>query len=205
MTIIKAIYTSPRKNGNTATLLNRVLDGVAETLPTAQIEKIYFVERVVIKPCLECYACERSNGMCIIINDDFNRIKESLLQADAILFAAPIFFYGLNSSAKAFVDRCQSSWVKKYRLDGYKMGEKPLTRKGFFVSAGATRGKELFTGALLTMRYFFDTLDAELTDTLLCRGLDGESDAANNSACLTEAFEKGKKFGLTLAKNGQNS
>lgn len=200
MTIIKAVYTSPRKTGNTSTLLDKVVEGVMETLPDAEIEKVSFVERVVIKPCIECYACMRSDGMCIIINDDFNRIKENLLTADAILFAAPIFFYGLNGKAKMFVDRCQSSWVKKYRLDGYKFGEKPLTRKGLFISAGATHGKDLFTGSLLTMRYFFDTLDTELTDSLLCYGLDEENDAANSPECLAEAFEKGKNFGLMLAK-----
>lgn len=200
MTIIKAVYTSPRKFGNTATLLDRVLEGVLDVLPDAEIEKIYFVERIVIKPCIECYACMRSDGMCIIINDDFNTVKDKLLSADGILFAAPIFFYGLNGKAKMLVDRCQSSWVKKYRLDGYKFGEKPLTRKGFFISAGATQGKELFTGSLLTMRYFFDTLDTELTESLLCRGLDEENDAKNSPECLAEAFEKGRNFGLALAK-----
>lgn len=200
MTVIKALYTSPREGGNTATLLDRVLSGIQFALPEAQAERIYFKERIVIKPCTECYACARTNGTCIIINDDFNMIKDKLLTADAILFAAPIFFYSLSGKAKMFVDRCQSCWVKKYLVDGYKMGEKPFARKGFFVSAGATGGKELFTGSLLTMRYFFDALDTELTETLLCRGLDKPGDAAKNSEYMEEAFEKGKKFALKLAK-----
>lgn len=204
MTVIKAVYTSPRKHGNTAVLTDRVIDGILAVLPDAQIERIYFVERIVVKPCTECYACMRSDGMCIIINDDYNPLREKLLAADGILFAAPIFFYGINGKAKLFIDRCQSLWVKKYRIDGYKWGEKPPARKGFFISAGATRGKELFSGSLLTMRYFFDTFDAELSESLLCTGLDDENDAAQNAECLAEAFEKGKKFGLALAKQSQN-
>lgn len=201
MTIIKAIYAGPRKSGNTAALLDRVLEGIQETLPGAEIEKIPLgAESLVVKPCTECYACLHNNGLCIITDDDFEALKNKLLAADAILFAAPIFFYGLNAKAKLFVDRCQAVWVKKYRLDGYKFGAKPLTRKGFFVSAGATKGQELFRGSLLTMRYFFDALDTELTESLLCHGLDEENDAKNNPACLAEAFTKGKNFGLMLAK-----
>lgn len=201
MTIIKAVYASPRKFGNTATLLDRVLEGIQETLPGALIEKIYLGEQsVVINPCNECYACLHNNGLCIITNDDFEALKNKLLAADAILFAAPIFFYGLNAKAKLFVDRCQAVWVKKYRLDGYKFGAKPLARKGFFISAGATKGQELFRGSLLTMRYFFDALDTELTDSLLCQGLDEENDATNHPTCLAEAFQKGENFGLALAK-----
>lgn len=204
MTVIKAVYTSPRKFGNTAALQDRVIDGILEILPDAQIERIYFVERIVVKPCTECYACMRSDGMCIIINDDYNPLREKLLSADGILFASPIFFYGISGKAKLFIDRCQSLWVKKYRIDGYKFGEKPFARKGFFISAGATQGKDLFTGSLLTMRYFFDTFDAELTGSLLCRGLDAEDDALKNAECLAEAFKKGKNFGLALAKQTQN-
>lgn len=200
MTIIKAVYASPRKQGNTAALLERVLEGVQDTLPDAEIEKIYLGEQsVVINPCNECYACQYNNGICVI-EDDFEALKNKLLSAEGILFAAPIFFYGLNAKAKLFVDRCQAVWVKKYLLDGYQFGAKPLTRKGFFISAGATRGQELFHGSLHTMRYFFDALDTELTDSLLCHGLDEKNDAKNNAACLAEAFAKGRNFGLTLAK-----
>lgn len=198
MTIITAVYGSPRKQGNTAALLNAVLSGVTESFPKAEISPIYLCD-YNLYACRECYACEQTNGVCIV-KDDFLPLQQQLLNSRGVILAAPIFFYSLNAQAKVFIDRFQGLWVKKYKLDGYKFDEKPLTRKGLFISAGATKGKELFTGSKYTMRYFFDTIDAELIDSLLCPGLDFPHEAAENAAFLAEAREKGKNFGALLAK-----
>jgi hypothetical protein len=67
-------------------------------------------------------------------------------------------------------------------------------RKGLFISAGATQGKKLFDGTLLTLKYFFDVLDMELWKTLLFRGLDFEEDVLSHPDYLLEAHEAGREF-----------
>lgn len=62
-------------------------------------------------------------------------------------------------------------------IDKIPFGTKAFSRKGLFISVGATKGKRLFDGPLLTVRYFFDALNAELWRALLYRGLDFEGDA----------------------------
>lgn len=202
MTIISAIYGSPRKQGNTATLLNAALEGLKDALPDAEVVPVYLCD-YNIAACRECYACEQTNGVCIV-KDDFLPLQQQLLNSQGVIFGAPIFFYSVNAQAKVFIDRFQGLWVKKYKIEGYKFDEKPLTRKGLFVSAGATKGKELFTGSKYTMRYFFDTIDAEFIDSILCPGLDFPQEAVANEAFLDEAREKGKNFGALLAKQTQN-
>jgi hypothetical protein len=63
---------------------------------------------------------------------------------------------------------------------------------------GATRGKRLFEGTLLTLKYFFDILDAELWKALLYRELDFEGDVLKHPEYLQEAYGTGKEFALAV-------
>ena len=67
-------------------------------------------------------------------------------------------------------------------------------RKGLFISVGATKGKRLFEGTLLTVRYFFEVLDTELWRSLLYRGLDFEGDVLKHPVYLEEAKKAGKEL-----------
>ena len=90
------------------------------------------------------------------------------------------------------MDRCQSLWVKKYWIDKVPFGQWVPKRKGLFISVGATKGKKLFDGALLTVKYFFDVLDTELYRSLLFRKLEFEDDVLKHPEFLEEAYEAGK-------------
>jgi len=63
---------------------------------------------------------------------------------------------------------------------------------------GATRGKRLFDGTLLTVRYFFDAIDTALWRSLLYRGLDFEGDIEKYPEYLDEAFQTGKELAEAL-------
>ena len=148
---------------------------------------------------MEIYGC-KSTGRCVI-QDDFQKVQDLLLAADGIMLASPIFFYTVSAHTKIFMDRCQSLWVKKYWIDQVQFGKWDPKRKGLFISVGATRGKKLFEGPLLTVRFFLDVLDAELWRSLLYRGLDFEGDVLKHPEYLTEAFEAGDALARALACN----
>jgi multimeric flavodoxin WrbA len=189
MTRIVAIYGSPRRKGNTAALLGRAVAGARE----AGAEVAEFVLRdLKISPCLEIYQC-KSDGQCAI-RDDFQTLANAILSADGLLIASPIFFYTVSAHTKAFMDRCQSLWVKKYWIDETPHNQWDAKRLGLFISVGATRGKKLFDGALLTMRYFMDTLDMKLWRSLLYRELDVAGDVERFPAYLEEAGAAGRAF-----------
>lgn len=88
---------------------------------------------------------------------------------------------------------------QKYWIDKIPHGQREPKRKGLFISAGATKGKKLFDGTLLTIKYFFDVLDVELWKALLYRGLDFEADALTHPDYLQEAHEAGREFASILA------
>ena len=114
--------------------------------------------------------------------------------ADGLILASPIFFYTVSAHTKILMDRCQSCWVKKYWIDKVPFGKRPLKRKGLFISVGATRGKRLFDGALLTVRYFFDALDMGLWRALLYRSIDFEGDVLKHPEYMEEAYRAGREF-----------
>ena len=190
---ILAIYGSPRRRGNTATLLKHAVQGAVDA--GVQVNEI-ILRDLKMSPCLEIYACKKE-GRCAI-KDDFHQVVDQILSAKGLILASPIFFYTVSAHTKILMDRCQSLWVKKYWIDKVTFGQWEHKRKGLFISAGATKGKKLFNGVLLTVKYFFDVLDMELFRSLLYRGLDFEGDVLKHPEYLEEAYEAGKALSKAI-------
>lgn len=189
---IMAIYGSPRREGNTSLLLQQAVAGARWA--GAEVEEVVLRD-LRMSPCLELYGCKK-DGRCII-RDDFQRVYDQLLACQALMLASPIFFYTVSAHTKILMDRCQSLWVKKYWIDQVPFGQGEIKRKGLFISAGATGGKRLFDGTLLSIRYFFDVLDMELWHALLYRRLDFEGDVLRHPEYLDEAFQAGEALALS--------
>ena len=184
---VLGIMGSPRRQSNTEILLDKALEGAREA--RAEVEKV-LVSKLKISPCLEIYACFK-DGNCTI-RDDMRTLYDKLLQADHIVFASPIFFYGITSQAKAVVDRCQALWARRHVLGMGK--EDTRVRRGVFISVGATRGEKLFDGAVLTVRYFFDAIGVKYAGALLIRGIDNKAQIKERPELLQDAFRLGQEL-----------
>jgi len=187
MVRIVAIYGSPRRKGNTSSLLREAVRGARQS--GAQVEEVVLRD-LKMSPCLEIYGC-RHTGRCVI-EDDFHQVADRIMDSHGLILASPIFFYTVSAHTKIFMDRCQSLWVKKYWVEGRTHKEQAPRRKGLFISVGATHGKKLFDGTLLSVRYLFDVFDTELWRSLLYRGLDDLGDVHGHTDYLLEAFEAGR-------------
>jgi len=147
---------SPRKKGNTNYLLTAFLAELqkkgAETLAIHVADKH-------IKPCIGCGNCERK-GVCSIKDDDMTKEMFALLRrADVVVAATPIYFYNATAQMKTLIDRTQTLWSRKYKLGLTDPGRPD--RKGILLAVGATKGKNLFEGMVLTAKYFFDAIGAD--------------------------------------------
>jgi multimeric flavodoxin WrbA len=186
---VLGLFGSPRRGGNTEILLEEALKGAEKE--GAEIERLYLKD-LNITPCIECHGCDET-GNCVIL-DDMQKVYPKLLEADVIILASPIFFYGVTAWAKALIDRSQALWAKKYLVNDPSMGRGGKRRKGFFISVGATKGQKVFEGAILTVKYFFDALNTEYTGELLYRGVDGKGEILKHPKALEEAREAGRKL-----------
>ena len=149
-----------------------------------------------LSACLEIYSC-RQDGECRI-RDDFQKVREQVLAGAGLMLASPIFYYAVSAHTKILMDRFHSLWVKKHWVDAKQNAAPGARRKGLFISAGATRGKRLFEGTLLSVRYFFDTLDMDLWRALLSRGLEHESEVQAHPDYLAEAYRAGRELAEEL-------
>jgi len=188
---VLGIFGSPRRGGNTDILLEEALKGAEKE--GAEVERLHLTD-FTINPCKECHSCDQT-GECIIL-DDMQKIYPKFLEADVIILASPIFFYGITAWAKALVDRSQALWARKYLLKNPSLGKEGKKRKGFLISVGATKGQKVFEGAILTAKYFFDVLNAEYVGELVFRGVDAKGDILKHPEALQQAFEAGRKLVL---------
>jgi multimeric flavodoxin WrbA len=184
---ILGIYGSPRAGGNSDLLLDEALKGAASE--GAEVSSIRCCD-LNIQGCAECGGCDKT-GQCVI-DDDMQQVYPQLLEAQAVIVASPIFFYGLTSQVKAVMDRCQAMWCKRF------LEKTPAQRKsydggrGYLISIGATKGKNLFEGAQLVAKYFFDALDMSYEGGLFVRSVDGKGEITKHQEFLQQALELGK-------------
>ena len=184
---VVGILGSPRRGGNTEILLDSALAGAVER--GAEVEKVLITE-MKISPCKELYDCLKA-GQCSI-QDDMQSLYIKLMAADHIIFASPIFFYGITAQAKAMVDRCQALWVKSHILN---IGKEDIrVRRGAFISVGATGGKKLFIGAELTVKYFYDAIGINYTSDLLIERIDGKAQINEHPSAVQDAFLLGQRL-----------
>lgn len=98
-----AFNGSPRKGGNTETLLRKVLEPIQE----AGIEtELVQVGGKPIRGCIACYKCrENKNQKCVIDNDIVNECIAKMIEADAIILGSPTYFADISAEMKALIDR----------------------------------------------------------------------------------------------------
>ena len=171
---------SPRKKGNTPFLLTNFMQAVerlgAET-------RIIDVTQKDIVPCREYVVCEKK-GFCPIDDDVKSEIYPLIRQAEVVVLASPIFFFNMTAQLKAVVDRCQLFWARKYKLKLADPAKK--SKRGFLLSVGASKGKNLFEGLQLTAKYFFDAIDASFEGSLVYREIEGPKDMARHPTVLKD-------------------
>lgn len=189
---VLGLQGSPRTKGNSALLLAAFLDEAGKS--GAHTELVNVGQRR-ITPCQECGTCEKK-GFCPI-DDDMQKMYPLLRQADIIVVATPIFFYGPTAQMKALIDRSQALWSRKYALGLEDPGRK--WRQGFLLAVGATRGKNLFEGTILTAKYFFDAVGARFEGSLGYRQIEHAGDIKAHPTAFNDAAQKARDLVTPLA------
>jgi len=185
---VLGVCGSPRRGGNTELLLKELLRGSKDA--GVQTEEI-LLRDLKVTPCLEIYACKK-DGQCPI-PDDMQPLYAKLTEVDALVLASPIFFYTVSAHTKAFIDRCQAMWARKYLLK-QPIAPGKLGRRGVFLAVGGTKGTKLFDGALLTVKYFLDALDMTLYRSLLYPSIDAKGDIIKHPTAMAEAYALGREL-----------
>jgi len=183
---VVGIYGSPRKGGNTDTLLDAALDAAEQA--GASVQRIYLRDLNFVA-CQHCGYCAKK-GVCRI-EDDMSIVYEALDTSDVIVLAAPIYFCSMSAQAKAMVDRCQPYWSRKYLLE--QPPPKPGRRGGFVCCCGFKDDRFLACTEQIA-KTLFHVMGVEYGGCFFRTGLDARHDAADDASALDGAAA----FGMEL-------
>lgn len=102
---VLGINGSPRKQWNTATLVEKALEGATSAGAETEIINLY---SQTFKGCLSCFACKRkgskTNGLCAV-RDELTMILRKALDADAIIIGSPVYDSYPSAYVRAFLER----------------------------------------------------------------------------------------------------
>lgn len=127
---VLAINGSPRKNGNVMALLSAALEGAKDAGADTEVVNLY---ELTFKGCVSCFACRKLSepAPCCAQQDELTPVLQKAYEADVLLIGSPIYFAGLSSSLRAFLERL----LYKYP---HKEGEFTYKPTGCFYSMNAT-------------------------------------------------------------------
>lgn len=109
---------SPNIDGNTAKLVNAILDGAAEN---GAENVIYNLDSLNIKGCDACCRCQESG--CCLIDDDMQELYEEIQAADTVVLGSPVYMWQMTAQTKLLIDRLTAFLKPDFssRLDNKKL------------------------------------------------------------------------------------
>ena len=196
---VLAFAGSPRRHGNSETLLDWVLASMGDDSDVT-IEKIALTE-ANINPCRGCNACENLNKC--IQRDGMDIIHDKIINADCIIISSPIFCLGLCAQVKVLVDRAQVFRSRKYVL---KLPVVPPERKGkrlgVFLATAGQKWDYVFDAAVPSIKCFYHVTDVRDADIsyLMINGVDEKGAIESHPTAKSDAQKLGKTVIAELKK-----
>ena len=173
---VLVISTSPRKGGNSDTLADEFVRGARER--GNSVEKVTLYDKTIgfCKGCLTCQTTQRC-----VIRDDADIIARKMLTADVIVFATPIYYYGMCGQMKTLLDRANPLYSAEYAF-----------RDIYLLAAAAEEDEHTVDGAVTGLTGWIDCFEkALLAGTVFAGGVTAVEEIQGHPA-LQKAYEMGK-------------
>jgi len=201
MTIdVLAFAASPRRHGNSETLLDWVLTAMEGE--GAAVEKIV-VPEADIRPCRGCNLCETLNRC--VQHDYMDYVHDRIIAADCIILASPIYCMGLAAQAKALVDRAQVFRSRKYVLHlPVVPPERKGKRVGIFLSTAGQNWDYVFDAAIPSVKCLFHVVDITSKDLryLMVNGVDEKGAIEHHPTAKADAESLAREVAARLREVG---
>ena len=124
---ILAFNSSPRKNkGATDIVLDKFLEGTKDS--GGNFEKVYLKDKKIEK-CIGCFGCwTKTPGKCIFKNDDMPEILDKMIAADVIVFATPLYHFGMSSYMRIMLEKTLPM-VEPFLIEDKELTKHPKRNK----------------------------------------------------------------------------
>jgi len=175
---VLVLSTSPRKGGNSDALADAFVQGAKEA--GHDVEKISLFDQT-IQFCKGCLSCQKTQRC--IIHDDAADIVQRMCAAEGIVFATPIYYYGMCGQMKTFIDRCCARYMEIEN------------KKFYFIMTAADPNMSALKRTLESLRGFTSCLsDIEEKGVIYGTSLTDVGDVLRDNAVLEQAYSMGNKI-----------
>ncbi len=161
---IIGFIASPRKEGNTAWLVNKILEGAKEQ--GAETQSWYFND-LDIKPCQSCYGCNQGDQRCVI-NDDMQKLYDAIEHAEALVLGSPTYMGQMSAQAKIFTDRLFATNHPRFSP---QFKERNAAKKLVLVFNQGNPDSSLFQSYYDYTKTMFQLLEFDVKDVVVVAGM----------------------------------
>jgi multimeric flavodoxin WrbA len=182
---VVGICGSPRGGGNTATLLEAVLEGARELGATTTR---FDPAKMRIGDCDADGMCLDSAEAGCIQDDDMQQIYAALRRADAWVFAGPVYFWNVSAPLKRVIDRLFAFYTRE---GGWHMGLEG-TRRGVSIIVQADEDVESPKRLAEYVASVMRDLKCEVIGQIAAGGVGDPGDAAKRPELMARAKELGR-------------
>ena len=173
---VLGVVGSPRRGGNTETLVDEVLRGAAEA--GAQTEKAVLSE-MNVQPCRACDACSRL-GSCVI-EDDMVALLEKMKASRVWVLGTPVYWWGPTAWMKAFIDR----W--------YGVDRAMFRGRGVVLVVPSGGGSSYARQTVEMLESIVPYLGMKHIRTIVAPGTSGPGSVKQNEALMKKAWVTGRE------------
>lgn len=106
------LFNGSPRHGNTEAALEAIKKGFAniDGIEITQVD----ANEVSVSPCIACESCKSGAGC--VFDDDTNEIVNAAVEADLIVFATPVYWWGITAQLKVIIDKMYSQSTKLHEL-----------------------------------------------------------------------------------------
>lgn len=182
---------SPRKNGNTNTVVEWFIKGATDEGADVELVDVAALH-TKFNGCIECKGCQKSDKFECVVKDKATPILARIPEKDVLVFATPVFFFGPSAQLKLFMDRMYS--LAKFN---YITGEIRHNLGHIRLGLIATGGGDLNSGLSLvehTFQHLAVQTDYKLESLLVPFAPVNPEDMKQNGELLQKAIAFGRKL-----------
>lgn len=176
---VLVISSSLRSGSNSELLAKAAMDGAVAAGHTAAWLSL---KDKAIGFCKGCLACQNT-GKCVI-RDDMEDMIAQVRDADTIVFATPVYYYGMSGQLKTFLDRCNPLYISDYKF-----------REIYLLTASAEDGNEVYQTTKAGIQGWVDCFPkANLMGVISGGGVNNPKEVTFHPELLEQAYNLGKNM-----------
>ena len=172
---VVVLSTSLRTNSNSESLAKSFVDGAKDS---GNEVKYISLKNKDIRFYIGCLACQKT-GHCVI-KDDVVDIMNSVLEANVVVWATPVYYYEMSGQMKTLIDRLNPMFSKDYKF-----------RDVYLLATAAEEGDEVFEKVITGLNGWIDCFEkTSIKGTVFCGGV-SDGGAISDNSKLKEAYNMG--------------